>query len=184
MTDLPNTRQAQIVQWLQENHTLTIDELVKRLGVSAMTVHRDLDALNRAGVAMKIHGGVTLLEPRGGTSSSTCNMCDLVVASRTAFIIQTESGEQHTACCPHCGLLMLNEFGHVATALTKDFIYGRTINARQGSYVLESVITLCCVPSVLCFASPDDARRFQRGFSGKIMDFNEAWQYLTVQHRG
>jgi DeoR family transcriptional regulator, copper-sensing transcriptional repressor len=184
MSDLPNTRQAQIIEWLEENHTLTIDELVKRLGVSAMTVHRDLDALHRAGSVTKVHGGVTLQETKASSNPSICNVCDIGIGSRTAFVIQLESGEQHHACCPHCGLLMSNDLKAIATLLTKDFIYGRTINARQGIYVLESEITLCCVPSVLCFVSVEDASRFQRGFSGMTMNFKEAQQYLTAQHHG
>jgi DeoR family transcriptional regulator, copper-sensing transcriptional repressor len=184
MSELPNTRQTQIVEWLQERHTLTIDELMKRLGVSAMTVHRDLDALHRAGTVMKIHGGVKLLESKAAHSASVCDLCDAVAATRTSFVIQTESGEVHTTCCPHCGFLLLNEVEHAVSVLTKDFIYGRTINARQGVYVLESTITLCCVPSVLCFASAADASGFQRGFSGHIKNFHEAQEYLLAQHLG
>jgi DNA-binding Lrp family transcriptional regulator len=184
MSDLPNTRQAQILAWLEETPTLTIDELVRRLGVSAMTVHRDLDVLHRAGSVTKVHGGVTLHETKTVPNPSVCGVCELSLGARTSFVIQLENGDHHHACCPHCGLLRLNDLRSVATVLTKDFIYGRTINARQGIYVVESEITLCCVPSVLCFASVDDASRFQRGFSGKIMNFKEAQQYLITQHYG
>ncbi len=59
-TSIPNRRQAQIVAWLQENDTLTIKELVTRLNVSAMTVHRDLDKLAAEGLVQKVHGGVKL----------------------------------------------------------------------------------------------------------------------------
>jgi DeoR/GlpR family transcriptional regulator of sugar metabolism len=44
---------------LQESDTVTVRELAQRFGVSQMTAHRDLDALEARGVLRKIHGGAT-----------------------------------------------------------------------------------------------------------------------------
>lgn len=181
---IPSVRQEQILRWLQDSHTLTIDELAARLGVSAMTVHRDLDALARAGLAEKVHGGVTLPDVRHMTAGegAACKCCNLPLTSRAAFVIQTEGGEHFQACCPHCGLLLLND--HPASAvLAKDFLYGRMVNAWQAVYLLESDVTLCCVPSVLCFATLADAEHFQQGFHGTVMMFDDALDYMTGRHR-
>lgn len=183
MSDIPSVRQEQILRWLQDSRTLAIDDLAARLSVSLMTVHRDLDALVQAGLAEKVHGGVTLpdLKRTIAGDDSTCKCCHLPLASRTAFVIQTEAGEQIQACCPHCGLLLLNDYP-ASAVLAKDFLYGRTVNAWQAFYVLESDVTLCCVPSVLCFATQADAENFQRGFNGTVMTFEDIVVALNQGH--
>jgi hypothetical protein len=183
MSDIPSLRQEQILRWLQESRTLTIEALVARLGVSAMTIHRDLDTLERAGLAAKVHGGVTLPDIRhGAAEGAACKCCNMPLSSRTAFLIQTEGGEQIQACCPHCGLLLLNDCA-ASAVLAKDFLYGRMVNAWQAVYLLESDVTLCCVPSVLCFATLADAEHFQQGFHGSVMMFGDALDYMNGRHR-
>jgi DeoR/GlpR family transcriptional regulator of sugar metabolism len=51
------SRFTQIQQMLTEGDSVTIGELTERLGVSEATVRRDLDALQRAGVVQRTHGG-------------------------------------------------------------------------------------------------------------------------------
>jgi hypothetical protein len=184
MSDIPSLRQEQILRWLQDSRTLAVDDLAERLGVSLMTVHRDLDTLERAGLAEKVHGGVTLPDAKRlmSAENTACKCCGLSVSSRTQFTIQTETGEQVQACCPHCGLLLLNDFP-AATALAKDFLYGRTVNAWEACYLVESDVMLCCVPSLLCFATRSDALHFQQGFNGSLMTFDEAFDYMNMHHR-
>lgn len=178
MSNIPKIRREQILNWLRESHTLTIDDLARRLDVSIMTIHRDLDAMVRASLVHKVHGGVTLPEtkPASYTELTACKCCNSPVSSRTMFVIQGNDGEQIQTCCPHCGLLHLGDQQH--SALVKDFLYGRMVDARRAVYLVEPDVTLCCVPSVLCFATPDDAIRFQQGFNGTIMTFDQAWSYL------
>ncbi|MHA6625756.1 DeoR/GlpR family DNA-binding transcription regulator [Pseudonocardia sichuanensis] len=55
----PVRRQAEIAAYVVEHGTATAHELVEAFGVSLMTVHRDLDALERQGVVRKYRGGVS-----------------------------------------------------------------------------------------------------------------------------
>jgi DeoR/GlpR family transcriptional regulator of sugar metabolism len=55
----PARRQAEIAAYVVEHGTATAHELVEAFGVSLMTVHRDLDALERQGVVRKYRGGVS-----------------------------------------------------------------------------------------------------------------------------
>jgi hypothetical protein len=178
---IPAERQNLILEWLAANGSLTIDALSERLEVSPMTVHRDLDALARDGRVVKVHGGVALAQPAPENRASLCRMCDRPVQQRTAFTIRLENGSVQTACCPHCGLLLLDD-QKVASVLATDFLYGRVVNAAQAVYLLESQVAICCVPSVLAFADADDARRFQKGFGGKPMTFTEARHHLHEHH--
>jgi DeoR/GlpR family transcriptional regulator of sugar metabolism len=178
MPDIPIARRENIMRWLKEQPSLTIEDLAARLGVSNMTVHRDLDYLVQMGMVSKVHGGVTLAEKRRSNGAPVCKVCGIAIAERTSFVIQTMEGEQLNTCCPHCGFLLLNEIKQPVTVLAKDFLYGRVMNARYAFYVVNSTVALCCMPSHLCFATPDDARRFQQGFDGQIMTFPEAQTYM------
>ncbi len=57
---LAQQRQALILDELERCGAVRVGDLVRRLGVSDMTVRRDLDALGRRGVLDKVHGGATL----------------------------------------------------------------------------------------------------------------------------
>lgn len=183
MNDIPSVRREQILGWLRENQMLTIDDLVDRLGVSVMTVHRDLDALVQSGMALKVHGGVKLATIPTARSAAACDLCQGNTVERTSVVIRTRQGETLEACCPHCGLLLLCQTDEVVSALAKDFIYGRMVNCWQASYLVECEISLCCVPAVLCFACEADALRFQMGFGGTVMNFAEVQNHLVNNHR-
>lgn len=185
MALIPNARQQQIVNWLQESSTLTIDQLVERLDVSTMTVHRDLDALVKAGLVAKVHGGVTRsdMRKRKQNSSPVCALCDEPLLPRTLFTMQTADGEVVQACCAHCGILLLNEAEAVVSALAKDFIYGRMVNIYQAAFIVDSDITLCCTPNVMVFTSRSDAEKFNAGFGGTVFDFAAMQRYVTEYHR-
>lgn len=182
MTDFPRQRQEQILDWLHTQGFATVEALAARLGVSTMTVHRDLDRLAKAGAVQKVYGGVELAKSAPLSPNPTCSLCHVEVPSRTAFMAQSDSGEQFQACCAHCGLLLLAENAHLNSALARDFIYGRMVNVAQAAYVIESRVHLCCVPSVLCFISRADAEAFQQGFGGHVMMFEEARAYMSHHH--
>ncbi|MEE1927270.1 DeoR/GlpR family DNA-binding transcription regulator [Streptomyces sp. TRM 70351] len=54
---LAEQRRALIVEEVRRRGGVRVGELTRRLGVSDMTVRRDLDALARQGVLEKVHGG-------------------------------------------------------------------------------------------------------------------------------
>jgi len=59
-TMLANQRHAYIMKYLNENGAARVVDLVSELGVSDMTIRRDLDLLARDGVLLKVHGGATI----------------------------------------------------------------------------------------------------------------------------
>lgn len=67
MTSAPTTpdeRQGLIAEFVLGKGTVAAQELVGRFGVSLMTIHRDLDELERRGIVRKFRGGVTA-QPSG-----------------------------------------------------------------------------------------------------------------------
>ncbi|MBT1004187.1 DeoR/GlpR family DNA-binding transcription regulator [Paenarthrobacter sp. DKR-5] len=57
---LPAERHAAIIDTLRSERIVRAAELAKLLGVSVVTVRRDIDALDEAGLLEKIHGGAKL----------------------------------------------------------------------------------------------------------------------------
>lgn len=53
-------RRQGIVNLLVENRAVELEDIAARFGVSRMTIHRDLDDLEKAGVLRKIRGGATI----------------------------------------------------------------------------------------------------------------------------
>jgi DeoR family transcriptional regulator, copper-sensing transcriptional repressor len=167
-------RQHQLHEWLQTQPHISIAEIMERLQISTATAYRDTRTLIQAGLAEKTARGIKQVQPvELASHPDKCAFCGGMIQERIYFVIQMQDGTQYRACCPHCGLMALSREGVVA-ALAHDFIYGRMINARQATYLVNSDVHICCEPSVLCFASQDDARRFQSGFGGECCSMDEA----------
>src|SRR6476659_5889019 len=59
---LARQRQAFILDRVREDGAVRVADLVRELGVSDMTVRRDLEILDERGLLEKVHGGATALE--------------------------------------------------------------------------------------------------------------------------
>jgi DeoR/GlpR family transcriptional regulator of sugar metabolism len=59
---IPFQRREKIANELQRKKTCSVSELSKLLGVSEVTIHRDLAHLKHAGTVEKIHGGATFVK--------------------------------------------------------------------------------------------------------------------------
>jgi DeoR family transcriptional regulator, copper-sensing transcriptional repressor len=180
MATIPADRQQKILELLRERKTLKIHELVEQFQVSAMTIHRDLRHLSSAGLVTKLHGGVTLARgfPAHRVHSNSCSLCGNPVPARTALIIHGSDGEALHACCPHCGLILLARQEGSVMAMATDFLYGQMASVKEAVYLVGSTVDTCCMPSVLSFSRQQDAQRFQHGFGGQMMNFDQAQRYV------
>ena len=57
---LAKHRQSMILQDVRRAGSARVSDLTQRLGVSDMTVRRDLEVLARAGLIEKVHGGAVV----------------------------------------------------------------------------------------------------------------------------
>ncbi|MDX3925040.1 MAG: DeoR/GlpR family DNA-binding transcription regulator [Shinella sp.] len=56
----PEDRRQEIMEILLEAGNASVEDLSRRFAVSKMTIHRDLDDLEQAGLLRKVHGGASI----------------------------------------------------------------------------------------------------------------------------
>jgi len=167
-------RREYILNRLRKEGRVQVRELSQELGVSHMTIHRDLDYLmERDERVKKVFGGAIMERPYQ-PEVGKCAMCGKPIPSRTAISLQTYSGERLEACCPHCALLLLETRDDILSGMATDYILERVVNLKSAVYLVEPEVVVCCSPPVLCFEDEEHARRFQRGFGGELATLEEA----------
>jgi DeoR/GlpR family transcriptional regulator of sugar metabolism len=162
------TRLQKIMELLRERRALTTADLRQLLGVSSMTIHRDLSELAGAGLVERVHGGVLLAG--AAQSNSTCAHCGKDVNPRTAFVLHLKDGQALQACCPHCGLRLLDSHPDAVSGMAVDFLHGTMSNIKTAAFLLHPDLVVCCAPSVFVFARREEAERMQAGFGGRVLD--------------
>lgn len=182
MSLTPSERQRHILELLDVRRSITISELVAELGVSAMTVHRDLNVLAGGGQLVKTRGGAAVPSRATGREAApgACAMCNRAVPVRTAVILRSQERGRVAACCPHCGLALLEHDASPGLMLVTDFLYHQMVSANDASYLVGSEVTSCCTPGILAFVNRDDAERFRQGFGGKVMGLSEVRHALRI----
>ncbi len=95
---LAEDRLNAIVSMVQQAGSVTVPELADTLGVTASTIRRDLQTLDRAHRIAKVHGGATSLERAHVTRDLTLNeRSDLHnddkerICARAAALVEPES---------------------------------------------------------------------------------------------
>lgn len=169
----PFHREKKILETLQQHGSIPTKELAEMLGVSLMTLHRDLNKLAAQGLLYKARGEV-MLPKKVGSSTDACAMCGKTIPERVAFVVIFSNGEHQKACCAHCGLMLQDQSQEVLQSMTVDFLYGHVLSASYAFYVVQSEVTVCCMPSVLAFGKKQDAEKFVMGFGGSIFNMKEA----------
>jgi DNA-binding Lrp family transcriptional regulator len=178
--DYLSERQGLILEYLRKLGSASVHEAQQHLDIPTATLYRDIANLVRAGRLRRSHGRLYYQQSLQVEAPLTvCVMCGIGVNQRTAISIYLVDGSQVMACCPHCGLMYISRHPEVQSGLVTDYLYGKMHNVRQAVYLLNSEVQICCSPSLLCFASDEDAGRFQTGFGGQVLNFEQAMHRLN-----
>ena len=162
-TSLAAQRRQQILDEVRAHGAVHTADLTRRLGVSEMTVHRDLDRLAAEELARKVFGGTMAVQP--AEAQSCCAACGAAPEKRLDFTAHLADGDRCVSCWPHGGLLLVHRLGEqVQSTITFDFVARQPVNARAAVFVLASVAIPYGRPSLLAFGRREDAERFQAGF--------------------
>lgn len=173
---LPVERLNRIKQLIQQRKNIKITELSKELGVSEMTVHRDIKPLVEDGMVIKTFGGISLVQSTPIAPNGLCIYCSRAINEKMAYRLMLPKNKIETACCSHCGLLRHRQLeGEVVQAICFDFLRQTTINVGVASFVMDTSIDIgCCQPQVLSFEWKEHAHQFTKGFGGDVYTFEEA----------
>ena len=79
---LPDERFRRILEIIRKNQSVTVQELVKQIGISESTVRRDLAALDKKGLLHKVHGGATSIDAGFGVEETAVSYTHLDVYKR------------------------------------------------------------------------------------------------------
>jgi len=184
-------RRKAMLERLEAEGSLSIAELAVDYRVSKMTVHRDLDQLERRGSLRRIHGGAVL--PKADLSADEeglhepsglreCMICFRPATQHLVYSMTLRNGNQRQACCPHCGISAQISLGdQVIMALTADYLSGQMHSVQRSVFLYGSAAAPCCRPSILTFADEENARRFQAGFGGELGRFEDALNFLRAE---
>lgn len=182
---LPIERKQQILTWLEKEETLRISDVSKRLGVSEMTVYRDIKPLIEESKVEKTANGITL-KARTEVPPNVCAYCLKSVNSRLSVQLIKQNQQIEHTCCAHCGLLRYRDIGHeVSQIICKDFLKDTTISAKVATYLINANLNLnCCQPQVMTFDSATHAKQFQAGFGGELYSFEKAINVIVQKMEG
>lgn len=139
-------------------------------------------------VAAGVFGGVYLYNHQ----AAVCPGCLRTMHPVTQFSVHLGSGEVIDACCPRCGMAVQTGLSDVVGATVADFNSKTALAAEEAFYVEGSRIHMCCsgevvrkdieggmyqlvmdrcMPSIVAFATLEDARRFVEMRGGEVRSY-------------
>ena len=127
------------------------------------------------------------------TGNPVCFVCQRPLHPSQTFVVVSQDGREHRACCPRCGLRFVIE-ANGRTSQATDFSNGKTIAAETAFYLEGSDLMQCCgsatmradsgmicethydrcLPSLVAFANLANARAYQQEHGGRLLDLAEA----------
>jgi len=152
-------------------------------------------SLRKAAAAAVLSAVACLMALAGCSATSVCDVCRRDECAALAFRIEYEDGGVQQTCCPRCGshAVAESEGRRVARLLARDFATGSSIDAREAFYVEGSDLEHCaaarkapssadccrvleydrCLPSLVAFATPDQATAFVGDHGGWLRRFED-----------
>lgn len=106
-----------------------------------------------------------------------CHLCGMNLPGNenTAYEVEYEDGKTAELCCPHCGLWVhASDMDKVKGARARDFISGEWMDPAGMYFVFKSKAIPACSPSWIAFAKESEAKKFVKGFGGKVYPFKKA----------
>lgn len=108
---LREERSSKVLKLIEENNYVKVSEAAKLLGVTEMTIRRDLDLLEKDGLIDRIHGGAKKKEAAGYTELSH-------IEKKTMNVALKKQVAQKAA-----KLIQENEAVFIGPGTTNEFIY-------------------------------------------------------------
>jgi len=123
-------------------------------------------------------GSQVLADPQG------CSICGMDVSKYThvKYVVTETDGKTHTTCGVQCGLTLQIRLGDkFKSAMATDLITHREVEAKNALYVYKSSVITDMGPGFIAFATKMNAEKFQKGFGGKVVTYQEALEIWKEQ---
>jgi len=156
----PNPRQLTLLAFVQNQGSVTVEQLADRLGVTLQTVRRDVQRLADQGLLARFHGGVRVpsstIENIGRQQRENLNKAGKLRIARTIAAnvpndcslilnIGTTTECVAAALLHHCGLRVVTNNLNVATTLSTNpscevIVVGGVVRGRDQGIVGEAAV--------------------------------------------
>lgn len=113
-----------------------------------------------------------------------CIVCGMYVSKypHTKYVVTTMEGMEFTTCGVQCGLtLHLRLKEKFKSAMASDLLSHRSFDAQKGFYVYKSTVITDMAPGFISFSTRVNAEKFQKGFGGKVVTYQEALEIWKKQ---
>ena len=124
---LTEQRYQKIMDIVDSKKTVTVLELVQKLGISESTVRRDLVSLDKLGKLIRVHGGATSLELQYETA-------DIDISKKSTLNLE----QKHAIGKYASSLIMPGDFVYLDAGTTVEIMAGY-ITEKNANYVTNSV---------------------------------------------
>jgi nitrous oxide reductase accessory protein NosL len=113
-----------------------------------------------------------------------CQVCGMDISKypHTRYVVTTKEGEEFSTCGVQCGLtlhLRLKEKFKSATAT--DLLSNRSVDAQKAFFIYKSTVITDMAPGFIAFATKTNAEKFQKGFGGQVVSYQEALEIWKEQ---
>jgi len=113
-----------------------------------------------------------------------CIVCGMDVSKypHTKYVVATAEGKEFVTCGVQCGLtlhLRLKEKFKSATA--RDLLSNRPFDTQKGFFVYKSTVITDMAPGFISFLTKANAEKFEKGFGGKVVTYQEAMEIWKEQ---
>jgi nitrous oxide reductase accessory protein NosL len=116
-------------------------------------------------------GSAGLADPQG---CSICGM-DLSKYTHVKYVVTLTDGKTQTTCGVQCGLTLQIRLGNkFKSAVATDLITHKEVEAKKAFYVYKSSVITDMGPGFIAFAIKTNAEKFQKGFGGEVLTYQEA----------
>ena len=113
-----------------------------------------------------------------------CIVCGMDVSKypHTKYVVKTTEREEFITCGVQCGLtLHLRLKEKFKSAMASDLLSNRPFDAQKGFYVYKSTVITDMAPGFISFVTRANAEKFQKGFGGKVVTYQEALEIWKDQ---
>lgn len=113
-----------------------------------------------------------------------CIVCGMDVSKypHTKYVVMTTDGKEFQTCGVQCGLTLHLRFKEkFKSATASDLLSNRSFDAQKGFYVYKSTVITDMAPGFISFVTRANAEKFQKGFGGKVVTYQEALEIWKEQ---